>query len=313
MADAYTVSRPGQADNTGDALALFLKVFPGEVLTAFDEHNVMMPLHSTRTIASGKSAQFPATAKATASYHVPGNEITGTQIAGNEVVVNIDNILQSNVFVSKFDEAMSAWDARAEYARLLGMALAKEADENILIAGLLGARASATVTGGNGGSQVTNASAKTDGTVLAGLISDAAEDFDERDVPATDRYVALKPAQYRLLAQTTGVMNRDWGGNGSYSAGQAPDVGGVMPVKTNNLASTNITASPTGANNTYHGDFSTTAALVWHPSGIGTVKLLDVTTEKDYQLHRLGTLIVAHYAMGHKSLRPESCTEIATA
>jgi hypothetical protein len=51
-------SRLGQANGAGDALALFLKVFAGEVLTAFAETNVAMPRHLVRTITSGKSAQL---------------------------------------------------------------------------------------------------------------------------------------------------------------------------------------------------------------------------------------------------------------
>ena len=35
--------------------SLFLKVFAGEVLTVFEENNVMKDLHTMRTISSGKS------------------------------------------------------------------------------------------------------------------------------------------------------------------------------------------------------------------------------------------------------------------
>jgi len=52
----YTPSRPGQINGSGATDALFLKVFPGEILTSFNANNVMMNLHVTRSIASGKSA-----------------------------------------------------------------------------------------------------------------------------------------------------------------------------------------------------------------------------------------------------------------
>ena len=70
-----TASRLGAANaaaaNYTQANALFLKVFAGEVLTAFDETNVMKDLHVSRTILSGKSASFPVTGKANAiSTHV---------------------------------------------------------------------------------------------------------------------------------------------------------------------------------------------------------------------------------------------------
>lgn len=55
MANA-NVSRLGQANTSGDAKALFLKVFAGEVLTAFKESTVTEGRFMERNIASGKSA-----------------------------------------------------------------------------------------------------------------------------------------------------------------------------------------------------------------------------------------------------------------
>ncbi|HXE54764.1 MAG TPA: hypothetical protein VN541_17215 [Tepidisphaeraceae bacterium] len=50
----------GQINQSGDPNAIFLKVFSGEVLTAFKLATVADALQRTRSIASGKSAQFPA-------------------------------------------------------------------------------------------------------------------------------------------------------------------------------------------------------------------------------------------------------------
>jgi hypothetical protein len=51
-----TASRLGAINGGSDKDALFLKVFAGEVLTAFSEKNVLMDKHMVRTISSGKSA-----------------------------------------------------------------------------------------------------------------------------------------------------------------------------------------------------------------------------------------------------------------
>ena len=67
-------SRLGLVNNTGsDVNELFLKVFSGEILTTFEEANVMKGLHTIRTISNGKSAQFPVTGIATAKYHSSGS------------------------------------------------------------------------------------------------------------------------------------------------------------------------------------------------------------------------------------------------
>ena len=46
-----------QADDADEQRALFLKVFAGEVITAFEEHTLVLDKHQVRTIQSGKSAQ----------------------------------------------------------------------------------------------------------------------------------------------------------------------------------------------------------------------------------------------------------------
>ena len=316
MANA-TPSRLGAANgavaNFAQKNALFLKVFAGEVLTAFDETNVMKDLHVSRTISSGKSAQFPVTGKANAAYHTVGTPLLGTQnIKHNEIVVNIDDVLIADTFIANIDEAKNHYDVRAEYSRLLGMALAKQFDVRCLQLGVLAARGSATVTGGNGGTAITDSDAATNGASLAASIFEAAQAMDEKDVPENDRVAIVKPAQYYNLVQTTDVINRDFGGAGVYADGTVLRVAGIQIVKSNNVPTTNVSAV-TGENNTYHGNFSTTVALVMQKSAIGTVKLMDLAVERtsgDFEIMYQGTLMAAKYAMGHGILRPECAVEI---
>ena len=296
--------------------ALFLKVFAGEVLTAFDENNVMKDLHTSRTIQSGKSASFPVMGKTSAAYHTVGTPLLGTQsVNHNEVVINIDDLLVADTFIADIDEAKNHYDVRAEYSRLLGMALAKQFDLQTMRVGLLAARSSATVSGGNGGTAITSANARTSGADLAAAIFDAAQAMDEKDVPESERVALVKPEQYYNLVQTTNVINRDWGGAGVYADGTVLRVAGIQIVKTNNLPTSNISAA-SGENNTYNGDFSNTAALVMQKQAIGTVKLMDLAVEQttgDFNIMYQGTLMAAKYAMGHGVLRPECAVEIKIA
>ena len=320
MANA-TASRLGVVNgatpsNFATANALFLKVFAGEVLTAFDETNVMKDLHTSRTIASGKSASFPVTGKANAAYHTVGTPLLGTQaIKHNEIVINIDDVLIADTFIANIDEARNHYDVRAEYSRLLGMALAKEFDTRTMRVGVLAARSAATITGQNGGSALTDADAATNGASLAASIFEAAKVLDEKDVPESERVALVAPAQYYNLVQTTDVINRDFGGAGVYADGTVLRVAGIQIVKTNNLPSSNIAAA-SGENNTYSGDFSNTVALVMQKQAVGTVKLMDLAVERtsgDFEVMYQGTLMAAKYAMGHGVLRPECAVEIKSA
>ena len=312
MADA-TVSRFGQVNGAGSATALFLKVFAGEVLTAFAEANIMMPLHMTRSITSGKSATFPASWKAAAAYHTPGTEIVGAVIKANERVINIDNLLIAHAFIATIDEAMNHYDVRSDYSNQIGYALANTADKNLIQLTVLAARAAATVTGGFGGSTLTNAGYDTTADVLVQGIIDAAQALDEKDIPARDRHVVLKPKHYNLLVQSSKATNRDYvEGNGSIASGKVFAISDVLIHKSNHVPSTVISADAL-ENNTYSGTFTNTIGVVFHKSATATVKLLDLGVESQYDIRRQGTLMLAKYAMGHGILRPESAVELLKA
>jgi hypothetical protein len=315
MANA-TVSFLGKLNSGSDANALFLKVFSGEVLASFQRENKMLGMSTVRTISSGKSAQFPAIGRTTASYHTAGNEIVGSAINHAEKVINIDDVLLSSAFISSIDEAKNHYDVRSQYSKEMGSALAKKTDQHLLQLTVLGARATTTVTGGDGGTVITDADANTNMASLIDSIFEGAQKLDEKDVPEDDRYCVLAPDIYYELVQNDKILNRDFSSlNGDFGKGKVLEVAGIKIIKLNTAVTsfTNLSsASNTGQNNTYRGNFSTTVASVFHKSAVGTVKLLDLAMESEYDIRRQGTLMIGKYAMGHGILRPESCVEIKT-
>lgn len=319
MADTdLTLSLPGQNALAGDRDALFMKVFSGEVMAAFDEYNIMKDLHRMRTIDHGKSASFAILGKASARYHTPGTAILGNNtIATSERIINIDDLLIADVAIYDLDDAKNHYDVRQEYSKQLGQALAVEFDKKTMRVGVLAARASGLITDEPGGSVIkAGSTVETDGDVLASAIFSAAQIFDEKDVVEWERNVIVRPAQYYLMAQTTKILNKDWNGAGSYSDGKVMKVAGITILKSNHLPSTNIASATTGEKNTYYGNFTNTVALVLQKEAIGTVKLKDLTVQKsgaDFNLVYQSTLMLGKYAMGHGILRPGCAIEISKA
>ncbi len=312
MSDA-TLTRNGQLDGAGATDALWLKMFSGEVMAAFNLANVLTPLHRVRTISSGKSAQFPAIGKATAAYHTAGTELVGANsIKHNERVITIDDVLLAHEYVAEIDELKNHYDVRAEYSKQLGEALSDQFDKNIARNLVLAARASATVSGESGGGSSTAASFGTDAAVLAAGIYAAAQNFDEKGIPEDSRYVAVKPAQYYLAVQKTDLINKDWDGKGSYAAGKIQTVAGISIVKTNKLIQANDSANA-AIPAAYRANFSTVMAVAWHPMAVGTVKLMDIKSESMWDMRRQATLLLSKYAVGHGILRPEGAFELKTA
>jgi len=249
MANA-TVSRLGLVNNSGTGYdALFLKVFSGEVLTSFSENNIFNDsLHSVRTISSGKSAQFPVMGTATAAYHTVGTPLVGAnQIKANEKIITIDDLLLAQSFIADIDELKNHYDVRATYASELGKALARTYDQNVAKVIANASRASTTLTSGNGGLVLTlangnTASANVTGDEIAAAIYDIAQTFDERDIPPTDRFCVLPPAEYYKLAESaTRVTDVDFNpeGNGSFKSGRVQMIAGIPVMMSNNVPQSN--------------------------------------------------------------------------
>ena len=318
---ASVITRIGsQLNDTGTYTkdnALFLKVFSGEVLTAFQEKHLMKGMFRERSISSGKSAQFVYTGKASAKYFQPGDRTDDgeNEIPLNEQTILIDDLLISAVKVYDLDELKAHYDVRSEFSKQLGQALARECDSKLARTAILAARSTNKIPSLPGGTVIdAGATVATDGNVLAASLYSAAQAMDEKDIPEEGRFALVRPAQYYSLVKNLDNINTDWGGSGSFAEGTIMKIAGIPIIKYNRLPSTNIAAAA-GENNAYAGDFSATQAVVAHRDAIGTVKLMDMSMEQsgsDYHIVHQSHLFVAKYAMGHGILRPECAVEITS-
>ena len=335
-----TPSRLGQINGSGDVDSLFLKVFSGEILTTFEEQNVMKDLHMVRTISSGKTAQFPVTGIAEANYHTVGEDIVDgsngylSTIKHAERTINIDDVLIASTFIANIDELKNHYDVRSIYAKELGKALAKRFDLATMKT-LFAAAGGTSPIGGNSGTEVAGATTTTASGLVDALYA-VARSLDEKDAPDEGRFAILTPSQYYTLLTSDNVaINRDNGGVGNVAEGSIARVAGINLYKSNHLdtviglgdASADATADGSANNDVfgadgagYNGDFSALSGtgsakgfLAGTKEAIGTVKLLDLATESEYQIQRQGTLFVAKYAMGHGVLRPECAVKVLPA
>jgi len=342
-------SRVGQINSAGDVDALFLKKFSGEILQTFEEANIFKPLHTVRTIENGKSAQFPVTGIASADYHTPGENIADSgnsylsDIKKAEQIITIDKMLLASTFLSNIDDVKNHYDIRSVYANELGKALAVRFDTALAKVFIAAARSSAVITGGKTGGQldvanndfsagdVAGTPAAVTGAELITALFTAAQKLDENDIPSDGRFAFLRPSEYYKLitggsgavAINTSAANKDVGGSGSLASGSIAQVAGINIFKSTHIPSTDLSAVSTGdgssANDVfggsgvgYNGDFRNSLGIVGHSAAVGTVKLLDLATESEYQIERQGTLFVAKYAMGHGILRPECAIELVS-
>jgi len=325
MANATPVS-VGRVNASGSEDALFLKVFAGEVLTSFERASVTDGAEMVRSISSGKSATFPVMGRVGAAYHVAGAEITGSDVNHNEKVITINDLLLSSVFLSNIEEAKNHWDVRSAYSTEIGRALAFQKDKHILQTIGQATLAATNVTGGDAGTVLTNtgiasATAATAANAMIDSLFDAASNLDSHYVPKEGRKCFIRLEEYYKLANATNAVNIDFSGgnNGGVAEGKVMKVAGIELIPTAHFVSSNISTGQPDAgtsasvSNPQAVNLTNFVALVSHPSAAGTVKLMDLAVESEYDIRRQGTLMVAKYAMGHGVLRPEAAVGIKEA
>lgn len=250
MVDDALLSRPGSINNDftpeADASALFLKLFAGEVLDAFDEYNVMADIVERRMAPRGaKSAQFLVTGRASAAGLLPdgSGNITNllqdsafmNRIKSNEKEVFLDGPIISPTLITEFDELRSQYDVRAGHAVELGRGVAEEYDIRALLMLANGARAATLIAfsgpdNDRAGTRIVDADFNSNGASIVSTLFRLKRSLDAKFVPIQDRHVIITPEAASNLAQQTDVLNRDWvaGSNGDFADGTVFRVAGFQ-------------------------------------------------------------------------------------
>jgi len=245
-----SLTRAGQRNAAGDARALYLKLFSGEMFKGFEYNAIARDLVMKRTLTGGRSMQFIYTGRTKAEYHTPGNAILGNSDGAPPVAektITVDDLLISSAFVYDLDETLSHYDLRSEISKKIGYALAQKYDRLIFRAITRGARAKSPVqkTGfiEPGGTQIrvgstTNASDAYNSSNLISAFYDAAAALDEKGVSSDGRVGVLNPRQYYELIQaigSNGLVNRDVQGSALQGGNGIIEIAGIKIYKSMNI------------------------------------------------------------------------------
>ena len=272
------LTRPGQSNSTGDARALYLKLFSGEMFKGFQHNAIARDLVMKRTLTNGKSLQFVYTGHTKAEYHVPGNSILGNSDGAPPVAektITVDDLLISSAFVYELDETLAHYELRGEISKKIGYALAQKYDRLIFRQIAKGARQASPITKSGfvepGGTQIrvgTNNQAS-DAYVPASLVAafyDAAAALDEKGVSQDGRVAVLNPRQYYELIQdvgSSGLINRDESGTALQSGQGVVEIAGIKIFKSMNIPFF-------GSYGTKYGSASATNPGITSPGNVGS-------------------------------------------
>lgn len=321
---ATGISNPGQKLSAGDRDALFMKVFSGEVLTAFARNTVMMSRHQVRTIDHGKSASFAVMGRTRAKYLAPGNSLDDQRkkFEHSEKVIAIDGLLTADCLITDIDDAMNHYDVRVEYSRQLGEALAQSADCAIInelanMAAKEAAEAKENIPDNGVGAEKVQGTGKAfefetglaisqsadyGNKIIEGLLAARAA-FTKNYVPMGDRYCLLTPEGYSALIKALMPDSANYQALFDPNSGKLQTICGFEVIEVPHLLND-------GVDGKHELNTKFTAAklqgIVFHRSAVGTVKLKDLAMERARRAEYQADQIIAKYAMGHGGLRPEA-------
>lgn len=321
--NAAGISNPGQKLSAGDRDALFMKVFSGEVLTAFARNTVMMSRHQVRTIDHGKSASFAIMGRTRAKYLAPGNSLDDQRkkFEHAEKVISIDGLLTADCLITDIDDAMNHYDVRVEYSRQLGEALAQSADCAIIneLANMAAKDAAVKENipdNGVGADKVQGTgkafefatglaisqSADYGNKIIEGLLAARAA-FTKNYVPMGDRYCLLTPEGYSALIKALMPDSANYQALFDPNSGKLQTICGFEVIEVPHLLNDGVDGK-----HALNAKVKTAGlqGIVFHRSAVGTVKLKDLAMERARRAEYQADQIIAKYAMGHGGLRPEA-------
>ena len=318
-----TIANPmainGVASTDADKLALALKVFSGETLTAFERTSVTSGRIMERTIASGKSAQFPVFGRTKAHYLKAGQNLDDLRenIQQNERIIKIDGLLTADTMIFDLDEFIAHYDFRSPYAAELGNALAISHDASVLAELAKEALNTTENVAGNGKGGVLKAKLdsgvvginKQTGLAIYQLRLKAKAEMSKNYVPSADRYAYLDPEYHSALASAIEFLNRDYGASGTILEGNVIRLAGFDIIEC-----PHITRGGDDNANVIQGEGHVFPAeyadkhpiIICHKTAAGVLRLKNLSMESGRRMEYQADQMIAKMAVGMGGLRPEA-------
>jgi hypothetical protein len=242
----------GPSGGSAGANKLWLPLWSGEVIHAYDQYNIFENLITSKSLTGGFSWEFPVTGTvALNAAWEAGQELVGGDSSSTTFKVNLDKRPMAAHFeCDNVDLLVTQWDYRSELARQAGQQLANTRDKQLAVS-LLAACAVAPLNPDPRGSlnfpapvEVSNNAASSVDEGAALNILKAIEDYfvfmQENDYPTNNVYCVVTPKVFqtiRGLGITRGTSETDaFVKSPLFGGGQeAGSLGGPLTMGMNNL------------------------------------------------------------------------------
>lgn len=316
---AAPMANNGAATTNEEKLALALKMFAGETLTAFERTSVTQGKFLQRSISSGKSAQFPVFGRTKAHYLQAGQSLDDLRenMKQSERTIVLDGLLTADCLIFDLDTFIAHYDFRSPYAAELGNALAISHDASVLAEVAKEALNTKENVEGNGKGGVLKATIdsgvaglnKQTGLAIYDVLLQAKTAMANNYVPAADRYAFLDPEYHSALASALEFLNRDYGANGTLLEGNVMRLAGFDIIECPHLTRggddpTNVIQ---GEGHKFPAEYADKhPILICHNTSVGVLRWKEMGMERGRRIEYQGDQFIAKMAEGIGGLRPES-------
>lgn len=298
---------------------LALEVFSGLVFGQFNKATVFFDSVNFANVGPNKGAQFVRGGQALHEIHTgDGSQMLGQAFSTTSGLIVPQNTIVSHADISWEDDDLVPWSIIPLLAEKQGRALAEESDERIARLMSIGAGTAAVLAGDiHPGGQVVTVGGVTvvlafpatavGAEALRDAIWEAAQKFDEDNLPLEDRKVYITPYLHRVLGfGDDKIFDKDWGAQGMTSTRAIGMIGGFEVVVSNSIPQTDFTTGPALFQND---DLLTAAVFSQGNQGIWGVQPrgISVTMQADHRRRttfvstalRVGYGVVRTEALGH--------------
>jgi hypothetical protein len=216
----FALRRTGLADGPDGVGAnkIWLPLWSGEVINAYDQYNVFENLITNKSLAGGYSYHFPMTGTVglNASWNA-GEELLGGDSQSSTIKVDLDKRPMAAHFeCDNVDLLVTQWDYRSELARQAGLTLSNTRDRQVCMAlvaagavlqmasdprGLAAAAFHAPAQIAAGASPAGLPAACTEANALSILqeIENYLVTCQENDIPVGNVYCAVTPKVFQVI------------------------------------------------------------------------------------------------------------------
>lgn len=317
--DAYTITRPGQINATGDINATAIEEYTGIVENTIARKSALTGFIPLRTLKGTNTATSFGVGESTLQKVTPGTTPDSTTSKFGKRSVSVDTLILARNSFPLLETFQTSYDARKEVGTEHGKKIAKFFDQALFIQAIKSAQETApmygfTSGGWAGGTQVTMAggSDHLDPAQLYSYVNDLFTGMEQKDVdPRTDDVMlALQPREFNTLLQNEQLIDSNYlTSEGVSIQGHILKAYGCMVINSNNFpAFTNVTGhllSNSDNSNAYDGDFTKVVAIAFSPKAVLGASTIPLTTAVFWHELSKNWFVDAHLAFAATPNRPD--------